>query len=130
MTSSQLTLGWTLYLAGVLGILLALRLITGLVNIRLRRMLLAGLAALLLTPWWHSADVSLLIPAFWIMLYDGLTHGFPAMARAGLPLVAAFGSCTLVAVSLPVKSNSEKKPAKKTSGQSQQQPRQRQEPTV
>lgn len=130
MTSSQFTAGWAIYLTGVLACLLALRLVTGTINPRLRRMLLTGLAALLLIPWWHSADINLLMPAFWVMLYDGLSDGFPAMARAGLPLVSGTGIFALLAVSMPVKNTPAKKSASNKPTKQQGQPRQRQEPAV
>ena len=130
MTSSQFTAGWAIYVTGVLTCLLVSRLITGTTNPRLRRMLLTGLAALLLTPWWHSAEVNLLMPAFWVMLYDGLSNGLPAMARAGLPLVAAMGVFALMAASMPVKNKPAKKSDSKKPARTKGQSCQRQEPIV
>ncbi|AMO56742.1 hypothetical protein GZ77_02815 [Endozoicomonas montiporae] len=132
MTSSQILAGWGVYLAGVLACTIALWVITGSINPRVRRLMRVGLVALLVTPWWHSADVNLLQPALWVMIYDGLSSGFPEMARAGLPLVVVTAVSALIAASMPVSDKAgKKKPAstrkEKPSGH---QPDNRQEPTL
>lgn len=132
MTSSQIFWGWGVYLTGALACILALWWITGSVNPRIRRLLRMGTTALLVTPWWHSAEVNILMPALWVMLFDGVSHGFPEMARAGLPLVAATAVSGLIATSLPVSEKSAKKirsaetPEPKPEGQTEE----RQEPTL
>lgn len=129
MTHTQLIWGWGLYGAGVLACLIALWMITGKIPTRIRRMIRTGAAVMLLTPWWHSPDVNLLIPAFWVMIYDGLSNGFPAMARPGLPLLAATSIGSIVALMLPV-SDKTKNPKAKSADKSHNKRSERQEPTV
>lgn len=103
MTSSQFILGWAVYLAGATGCLVSLMLITGRMSVRFRRVLCFTIAALLYTPWWLTAGSDLLSPALFTMIYDGMSHGFEAMGRAGLITVITSGAAALVAVILPVK---------------------------
>ena len=132
MTSSQILLGWGVYLAGALACTLALWLITGSINPRVRRLLRAGIFVLLVTPWWHGTEADLLLPALWVMIYDGLSAGFPEMARAGLPLVVVTALCAIIAASLPVsdKAKKKKQPSEKAKQQADRQPQERQEPTI
>ena len=135
MTSSQILTGWGIYLAGALACTMALWMITGSVKPRLRRLLRAGTLALLVTPWWHSTDVNVLLPALWVMVFDGLSSGFPEMARAGLPLVFMTAVSAIVATSLPVREKSGKKgkkqsPSSRATQKPNNQKQDRQEPTL
>ena len=132
MTSTQIFSGWAVYSAGALSCILALWMITGSINPRVRRLLRTGATALLVTPWWHSADVSVLMPALWVMIYDGVSHGFPEMARAGLPLVIVTATSALLATSMPVseKASKKKEKTKKPEQKTKEKPQERQEPTL
>ena len=112
MTDTQFFWGWGVYLSGVLACFLAFWFITRPLPTRLRRILRTGLFFLLVTPWWHSAEVNLLLPAVWVMLFDGLSHSTEQMARAGLPLVIVTAITSLLATVLPVPTE---KPASKPS---------------
>ncbi|WP_257254836.1 MULTISPECIES: hypothetical protein [unclassified Endozoicomonas] len=103
MTSSQFILGWAAYLAGATGCLVSLIMITGRLPVRFRRLLCLTTAVLLYTPWWLTRGSDLLSPALLTMVYDGMTHGFETMTRAGLITAITAGSAALVAIILPVK---------------------------
>ena len=132
MTSSQILMGWGVYLVGAMACTLALWLITGSINPRVRRLLRTGTFALLVTPWSHSTDPNLLLPALWAMIYDGLSAGFPEMARAGLPLVIVTAACSIIATSLPASGKERKKqqPSNQSEQQPERQPKERHEPTI
>ncbi|WP_422133704.1 MULTISPECIES: hypothetical protein [unclassified Endozoicomonas] len=131
MTSSQFILGWTIYLAGAMGCLVSLIMITGRLPARLKWVLRFTAAALLCTPWWITRGSDLLSPALFTMIYDGMTHGFEAMSRTGMIIVFAAGLAALIAFVLPVKkSNTDKKKTERAPKPSGSEIRsKRQEPT-
>ncbi|WP_153301762.1 hypothetical protein [Endozoicomonas arenosclerae] len=131
MASSHFIMGWAVYLAGATGCLLALILITGRLPVRLKRALRLTAAALLYTPWWLSPGSDLLSPALFTMVFDALTNGFDAMARAGLITVITAGAACLIAIILPVKTTrtkEEKSEQKKPASEGRKKPK-RQEPS-
>lgn len=101
MTETQYLLGWVVYLLGGTGFLLGLWLLIRRWHPRIKRCILVLFAVLIYVPGVTRPDMDFMAPAFLIALFDGLTYGVEAMARAGQSLIIMAGAAGLVALLLP-----------------------------
>lgn len=97
MTAKAYMLGWIAYLLGSAGVLFVLWYITRPLVRWLKLPLRAIAAALLLTPWSVSPDISQLAPAWVVSLFDGFAQNDISLWRAGGPLLAMVIVALLVA---------------------------------
>lgn len=97
MTAKAYMLGWIAYLLGSAGVLFVLWYITRPLVRWLKLPLRAIAAALLLTPWSVSPDISQLAPAWVVSLFDGFAQSDISLWRAGGPLLAMVIVALLVA---------------------------------
>lgn len=97
MTAKAYMLGWIVYLLGSAGVLFVLWYISKPLVSWLKLPLRAIAAALLLTPWSVSPDISQLAPAWVVSLFDGFAQSDISLWRAGGPLLAMVIVALLVA---------------------------------
>jgi len=97
VTAKAYMLGWIAYLLGSAGVLFVLWYISRPLVRWLKLPLRAIAAALLLTPWSVSPDISQLAPAWVVSLFDGFAQNDISLWRAGGPLLAMVIVALLVA---------------------------------
>lgn len=97
VTTKAYMWGWFAYLLGSVGVLFVFWYITRPLTRWLKLPLRALAAALLLTPWSVSPQLSQWAPAWVVSLFDGFAQQGMSLWRAGGPLLAMLAVALLVA---------------------------------
>lgn len=98
-TQEEYLYGWLLYLLGVAMLMFCGWVLTAKINKKeVRHLLRVSAAALLITPWYASAELDALAPAWIIAGFEGVFEGGAAFWRAGGPLLISLSTALILSI--------------------------------
>lgn len=114
LTTENYIMAWLVYLFGAVGVYAVLQeVVKSKLGEQAQLLIRTLLITILLTPWFVSPEMDLLVPAVIIVLFEVGTQGLVGIYRAGIPLLTAcfFASILLFFWQARRQSKQDKQPA-------------------